>query len=86
MSLLNKIPLDINDVTFFLEDEKSFLIGLINRLEEIDEEKINKKYIEIFNQFKAGLIAEVDKIYPSKDPQDQIQALFELAKIHTYKS
>ncbi|NHJ32049.1 MAG: hypothetical protein FK732_04230 [Asgard group archaeon] len=81
MNILYKIPLEEKDVTQFLDEEKNFLIGFLRILEGIETTGLGKKNTEIITQLKENLLAEVDKIFPSKNPQNQIQALLALARI-----
>ena len=80
MNILYKIPLEAKDLTQFLEEEKNFLIGFLKLLEEVDTSGLSKKNTDIISQLKDILLAEVDKIFPSKNPQNQIQALLSLAR------
>ena len=80
MSILYKIPLKSNDVSKFLEDEQDFLKGFLNRLEKLDSSKLTAKRKELIDVLLVELPAEVDKIFPMKSPEDQIQALLRIAK------
>ena len=81
MSSLFKTPLEIKDVNNFLEEEKNFLRGLIETLNAIKLDQIAKKYIDLINELQMKLPLLIDKIFPLKDTQNQIQSLLSIAKI-----
>ena len=80
MKALYKIPLEQKLVSIFLEDEKDFLIGLLQLLEEINQEKMNEKTLMILKQLKEQLPEYVEKIFPSKNPENQVIALQTIAQ------
>ncbi|NHJ49023.1 MAG: hypothetical protein FK733_14650 [Asgard group archaeon] len=80
MSVLDKIPLNTNDVSKFLKEEQEFLKGFIEQLEKIDSSSLTAKRAEIVSGLIQLLPPEIDKIFPMKIPQSQIQALLSIAK------
>ncbi|MBK5113424.1 MAG: hypothetical protein KGD59_05735 [Candidatus Heimdallarchaeota archaeon] len=83
MNILYKIPLEAKDITQFLEEEKNFLIGFLGLLEGLDITGLSKKNTDIITELKETFVSEVDKIFPAKNPQNQIQALLTLARIQS---
>ncbi len=81
MNILYRIPLEAKDVTQFLEEEKNFLIGVIGLLEELNSSNLPKKNADIVVELKETLVAEVDRIFPSKNPSNQVQAILSIARI-----
>ncbi|NHJ87139.1 MAG: hypothetical protein FK734_16870 [Asgard group archaeon] len=83
MTILFKVPLNSKDVSNYLEEEKSFLKGVIEKLYEINPENLKAKIVESINQLIEVLPNEVDKIYPAKSSKIQVQALLNIAKTLT---
>ncbi|NHK32150.1 MAG: hypothetical protein FK730_12405 [Asgard group archaeon] len=81
MSILNKVPLESFDVSKFLEEEQEFLKGFLEQLEKIDSNKLTVKRKELIESLLKELPTEIDKIFPMKSPEDQIQALMSIGKI-----
>ncbi|HUT79880.1 MAG TPA: hypothetical protein VMZ29_01655 [Candidatus Bathyarchaeia archaeon] len=79
MNILYKVPLDLKDIAYFLEEEQNFLKGFLKQLEEVNTEKIDKKSVEVIQLLLNEMSSEVDIIYPMKSPHIQIQALITLA-------
>ncbi|MFW9921741.1 MAG: hypothetical protein ACFFDW_00435 [Candidatus Thorarchaeota archaeon] len=81
MQALFKIPLEPKIVANYLEDEKDFLIGVIKLLNEVNESSLNANKSVILTELKQNLPDLVERIFPAKDPTNQIKALQQIAKI-----
>ncbi|HUU79583.1 MAG TPA: hypothetical protein VMX55_14650 [candidate division Zixibacteria bacterium] len=81
MEALYKIPLEPKSISLFLEEEKDFLIGLLQLLGEINEGELNEKTKLALTQLKEKLPEFVERIFPPKDFTSQIIALQSIAQI-----
>ncbi len=79
MNSLYKVPLDLKDIAYFLEEEQNFMKGFLEQLELVDFDKLDKKYVDVIQVLLNEMSPEVDKIFPMKNPISQIQALLALA-------
>ncbi|TFF88591.1 MAG: hypothetical protein EU548_08655 [Promethearchaeota archaeon] len=79
MSELYKVPLEIKNITGYLEEEQNFLKGFIEQLKtDIDNQSsTNQKVIQ---DLLDELPSQIDKIYPLKEPASQIKALQHIAQ------
>lgn len=76
-----KIPLEAKTINYYLEEEKDFLIGLVQLLETIEEDSLKEKKKEVINEFKEHLPGFIEKIFPSKNPNNQIYSLQKIARL-----
>jgi hypothetical protein len=80
MSSQIEVPLNITSVSKYLKEEQEFLKGFIGKLEQIDSGKLTEKRAELVKKLVEQLPLEIDKIFPMKTPEKQIQALLLIAK------
>ena len=85
MEALYKIPLNPKSVSNYLEEEKYFLKGLLSMFSNLDQASLNKKSIDIITYFQENLPDAIERIFPNKDPANQIQSLQKIAKVLSQK-